>query len=254
MKKQKLILLGFLAGSIALTGCSSNQTKEDVAKEEIEIQEIRAEAAADARDIQQDLMEQEMASLPEWVIEPPRADGTGFYGVGTASDRDLVTSMRKAELQAKYALASTIKSELSGEDTMTGSGVNDYRYIINNFVNNVELIGTETVKRIVKPIDGQYKAHILIKLPYDQFNEVLKNSSKKADYKTLQESYERLMNKVNDDSAQKEVLEKQTQTIHSSSGKTEPQTNSVSLESEGVIDEGAQVITEIGKEIGTLEI
>lgn len=196
MNKQKIILVSLFAGSLALTGCSSNPTNQDIVKEELEVQEIRAEAVANAKELQQEKMEEEMASLPDWVVEPPRTDGTGFYGVGTASDRDLVTSMRKAELQAKYSLASTMKSELSGEDIMSGSGEGDYRYIINNFVNKVELTGTETVKRVVKPIDGQYKSHILIKLPFDQFNEVLRNQAKTVDTKTLEESYDRLMKKV----------------------------------------------------------
>ena len=197
--KHTRLLLGFLATTLlgTLTACSSTPTATDIAEEQADIAEIRAEAQKEQDERNQAMMEKEMESLPSWVIEPPKADSTGFYGVGLASDLDLLNAMRKAKLQGTYELAQTMKSELSGEDTMTGSGEGEYRYVINNFVNKVNLSGAELVKQVVDPVDGKYKAYVLMKYPYSQFNQVLKDQgSNKADMKTLDEAYQRLMAKV----------------------------------------------------------
>ncbi len=193
------LLLGLLATTLfsTLSACSSTPSATDIAEEQAELAEIRADAQKEQAERNQVMMEKEMKSLPSWVIEPPKADSTGFYGVGLASDADLLNAMRKAKLQGAYELAQTMKSELSGEDTMTGSGEGEYRYVINNFVDKVNLSGAELVKQVVDPVDGKYKAYVLMKYPYSQFNQVLKDqASNKADTKTLDEAYERLMAKV----------------------------------------------------------
>jgi hypothetical protein len=177
--------------------CSSTPTATDIAEEQAEVAEIRAEAQKDQDARNQAMMQKEMESLPAWVIEPPKADSTGFYGVGLASDSDLLNAMRKAKLQGSYELAQTMKSELSGEDTMTGSGEGEYRYVINNFVDKVNLSGAELVKQVVDPVDGKYKAYVLMKYPYGQFNQILKDQkSNVAETKTLDEAYQRLMARV----------------------------------------------------------
>lgn len=180
-----------------LTGCSSTPTAADIAEDQAEAEQIRAEARQEQAEKMQAAMEKEMASLPAWVIEPPKADATGFYGVGLASDTDLVNAMRKAKLQAAYELAQTMKSELSGEDTMTGSGEGQYRYVINNFIDKVNLSGAELVKQKVEPIDGVYKAYVMMKYPYTDFNQVLKDqSANQTENQTLDQAYQRLMSKV----------------------------------------------------------
>jgi len=197
----KRLLLTFLATAAfgGLTACSSTPSATDIAEEQAEVEEIRAEAQKEQDKRNQALMQKEMESLPSWVIEPPKADSTGFYGVGLSSDSDLLNAMRKAKLQAAYELAQTMKSELSGEDTMTGSGEGEYRYVINNFVDKVNLSGAELVKQVVDPVDGKYKAYVLMKYPYSQFNQVLKDQKTNvAEMKTLDEAYQRLMNKVAD--------------------------------------------------------
>ena len=195
-KKTLLSLLSATA-LLGLTACSSTPSATDIAEEQAEVAEIRAEAQQEQNERNQAMMQNEMESLPDWVIEPPKADSTGFYGVGLSSDLDLLNAMRKAKLQASYELAQTIKSELSGEDTMTGSGEGEYRYVINNFVNKVNLSGAELVKQRVDPVDGKYKAYVLMKYPYKQFNQVLQDhNTNQAEKKTLDEAYQRLMTKV----------------------------------------------------------
>lgn len=198
MKKQfkNIILVSALASVAAMTGCSSTMSREDIAEEEIRIQEMRDEVKAERLEVKQEKMEDALSNIPEWVIEPPRADETGFYGVGTGKAEDVTISARKANLQAKFELASTLKSELSGEDTMNGSDENNYRYVINNFVDKVHLTGYETVKRKVITEDGKYVTYVLLKMPYDKFNEVVNNQKDANVKETLQASYDRLMSRV----------------------------------------------------------
>lgn len=195
---KELLMVFVVLGVFLTTGCSSTMTREEVVEQEIEIQEMRAEAKAERIEQKQEQMEDVISEMPDWVVEPPRADETGFYGVGSGSDNDPVISARKASLQAKYELASTLKSELSGDDTMSNGGENgQYRYVINNFVNKVNLTGYELVKRKVVPQHGEYKTFILLKLPYDKFNEVLTNQAKPEDKESLEDSYARLMKRIN---------------------------------------------------------
>lgn len=191
---KKVLVAGCMA---SLIGCSSTPSKTDIAEEQAKVEKIQAEAAQEQAERRQAQMEEEMKNLPGWVLDPPKTDGTGFYGVGVGSDKDFVNSMRKAKLQASYELAKTMKSELSGEDTMTGSGEGEYRYIINNFVDKVNLSGAQVVQQKVEPINGQYKAYVLMKYPYNEFNQVLHDSqSTAAQKKTLQDAYDRLMKKI----------------------------------------------------------
>lgn len=195
--KKSLLHLVMFGAAMSLVGCSSSPSKTDIAEEQAKVEKIQSDAAEAQAERRQEQMEQEMKNLPGWVLDPPKTDGSGFYGVGIGSDRDLVNSMRKAKLQASYELAKTMKSELSGEDTMTGSGEGEYRYVINNFVDKVNLSGAQVVKQKVEPINGMYKSYVLMKYPYNDFNQVLKDSqANDANKKTLEDAYQRLMKKI----------------------------------------------------------
>ncbi|MBD3822212.1 hypothetical protein [Hydrogenovibrio sp. JE_KL2] len=195
--KKSLLHLVMFGAAMSLVGCSSTPSKTDIAEEQAKVEKIQSDAAEAQAERRQEQMEQEMKNLPGWVLDPPKTDGSGFYGVGIGSDRDLVNSMRKAKLQASYELAKTMKSELSGEDTMTGSGEGEYRYVINNFVDKVNLSGAQVVKQKVEPINGMYKSYVLMKYPYNDFNQVLKDSqANDANKKTLEDAYQRLMKKI----------------------------------------------------------
>lgn len=195
--KKTLLHLVMFGAAMSLVGCSSSPSKTDIAEEQAKVEKIQSDAAEAQAERRQEQMEQEMKNLPGWVLDPPKTDGNGFYGVGVGSDRDLVNSMRKAKLQASYELAKTMKSELSGEDTMTGSGEGEYRYVINNFVDKVNLSGAQVVKQKVEPINGMYKSYVLMKYPYNDFNQILKDSqANEANKKTLEDAYQRLMKKI----------------------------------------------------------
>lgn len=195
-------LLAALVAVGLLVGCSTQMTKKEIAEEQAEINEMRAKAEKQKMEYQQEQMEKELDAMPAWVTEPPRADSDGFYGVGIGKDKDLLNSVRKAKLQAQFDMAKTMRSELSGEDTMTGSGTGQYRYVINNFVNKVNLSGSEVIQQEIKPMNGEYTTYILMRLDFNQFDQLMARQKMEPDeQKTLEDSYARLMNRIGEGNA-----------------------------------------------------
>lgn len=189
-------VIGIIVVAGVLTGCSSTSERMAIAKEEYEIHQMRVEASERQTEREMKLMESELKSTPSWAVEPPRPDETGFYGVGIGTDSDLALAIRKSNLQAQYELAQNISSELAGEDTMNGMGDNEYRFIINNFVDKVDVTGTELVRREVVVVSDGYRVFTLNKLPYAEFNRVLQDQAATPERETLEQSYDRLMQRV----------------------------------------------------------
>jgi hypothetical protein len=179
-----------------VSACSSTQTKEDIAEQEQKIYQIKMEQKQKEIELKQKENEDTLEQSPDWALDPPRSDNTGVFGIGMSSDENLVNAIKKAKLQAYFSVAQTLKSELSGEDTINGSGSNNYRYIINNFVDKVDLSGSEVVKQKVNTIAGNYKAYVLIKYPFKQFNQILKDMKESPQKESLKASYKRLMDKT----------------------------------------------------------
>jgi len=198
MKKRKEILnsVAAIAAIFALGGCNTTPTRADISKDEVKAQSIHEDAEQQRLDKKQALLEREAKEIPDWVISPPKADAQGVYGVGLGSDADVLTAMRKAKLQGLYELAKSMNAEMSGEDTMTGSGEGQYRYIVSLFVNKVNVAGTELVRQEVKPVNGVFKTYVLMRLPFAEFNHAL-NAERTSSQKTeLEESYNRLMKRI----------------------------------------------------------
>ncbi|NCN44767.1 MAG: hypothetical protein GW898_10700 [Thiomicrospira sp.] len=199
----KLLVAISVSTIIGVSGCSSTgMTRTDIAEQEANAQEVRRDALVEKQNFEQEQMEAQLSELPTWVLDPPKADETGFYGVGMGTDKNMLNAMRKAKLQAKYEVASTMKSEMSGEDTMNGSGSDQYRYIINNFVDSVDLTGTEVVAQELKPINGEFHSYTLVKMPFAKFNKLLDKDTSQQDRQTLEDSYQRLLKRVEGTEAQ----------------------------------------------------
>lgn len=193
MNKNRILLAVM---SLMIAACSTTGKSTQVAKDSASAQEIRDKAEQARQDRKQALLEHEVKTVPDWVVSPPVADHSGIYGVGIGSDTDLTNSMRKAKLQSMYELAKAFRAEVSGEDTMIGSGENEYRYVVDLFVNKVNLSGTEVIKIEVIPVGGVYKTYALLKYPLADFNSVIaaeKNAARRTD---LQTAYTRLMARV----------------------------------------------------------
>ena len=79
--KKSVIALTILAS--LLTGCASDAEK--MAQDQLALEQARRDGAAEARAQLTAQMEEEMAEVvPSWYLDPPKMDGTGVYGVGTA--------------------------------------------------------------------------------------------------------------------------------------------------------------------------
>lgn len=193
---KRVAVTGVVAASIILAGCSSTPSRADIARDEAKAQSVREDTYQAQLVKKQGQMEREMASMPDWVLNPPKATAQGFYGVGIGADPDMLTAMRKAKLQGTYELAKAINAEMSGEDTMTGSGRSDYRYVIDLFVKRVNVAGAELVQQEVKPMDGVYKSYVLLKLPMAEFNHAMNEQRTAGKKVEIEGAYERLMKRL----------------------------------------------------------
>lgn len=163
-----------------LGGCASDAEK--MAQDQINTERLRQDAAAEARaELTGQLQDQLDSVVPSWYLEPPKMDGTGIYGVGTAHTKDLGFSVRKAKLLAIYEAAKVFKQEMSGQERSLqrdngdeGDVAQRTELLVDALVARVPVSGYDIVKTEVKPWDGQYHAFVLAKIPFDEFNSVLK--------------------------------------------------------------------------------
>jgi len=207
MKKTSL-LLAALAG-FALSGCSSTGIdKKEIVAQELEIKQMRAEAMAEAAEVKTEKMQTEIDMVPDWVMENPRPDETGFYASGSSEDEQLFNAIRKANLKAKFNLVTQIKSSLSGEETLTGDGKGQFEFIINNFVDKVELSGYEVIESTTYASNGTYKSHRLYKLPHEALDSILNKQFSAGS--ELRDSYDRLMARIQSE----ETASKTTATVN----------------------------------------
>lgn len=191
MINKKWILAAIATGVLA-AGCSKNPMQQAIKDQERLERHLAAQEERRA-ERQKLAGEEQLSSLPSWVVTKPRPDGTGMYGVGIGESRDLTNAIRKSNLQARFDVAKEIENVLTAEETMTGSSDSNYRYIVNSFVNQVDLAGVEDVMREVQSGPRGFRAYTLVKLPYDDFNEALQGFGQRG---RLESAYQQLMERV----------------------------------------------------------
>lgn len=188
MKHQKLIISAIALLTLShLSGCSSSG--ERLAEEQAKAEKIREDADQDRRDRLTKKMEDEVDDIvPEWFLEPPKMDSTGIYGVGTASSKNLGFAIRKAKQLAVYETAKTLNQEMSGQerslqrdDGGDGDVAERTEMLVDTLVRRVPVSGADYVKTEVKPFDGQFHVFVLAKVPFDEYNKVLKQKKSMSD-------------------------------------------------------------------------
>jgi len=197
LKQNAIIAFGGI-GLLVLGGCATRPTAVDFAKEQAKVQEIRAEQAEQERKQAQERMELQMKEVPEWALKTPSPDGQGVYAVGIAQSSQIQVAMKKAQLEAEFGLAKMMNQEISGsersylEDTGEELLTSRYTALIDKLVEKVPVVGIEVVAQEVKPIQGKYNAFVLLKLPYDEFNQVIRRQRAISSDKSMQAQFDDL--------------------------------------------------------------
>jgi hypothetical protein len=212
-------LLAALALSAVIAGCSTPPTMKQLAEDSANASEVRAKAEQERRAQEQKHLENTLGQVPAWSLEPPRPDSNGIFAVGMGESDTLRVSMHKAMLDAEFGLAKAYGQELSGSersitlDNNSKTTTAQYTELIDKLVTQVPVVGFEVVHQEVKAIDGKYHSFVLLKLPFDQFNSVLKSQAAKTDDVTVEKQFadlERRLDKRrqqrNDEAKQKNVV------------------------------------------------
>lgn len=206
MKKKLLVSLLLSAG--LLGGCASS-TDSELYERLADLEEARIEMQETYEEREQKKREEEIALLPEWVLEPPVADATGMYGVGIAESKKVGHGLKLARLNAEFALAKNYRQELSGserafeEGDSEGNVLSQSTFLIDKLVDSVPVVGVEVVEQIVTPNRGINNVYVLLKLPYDEFNKVLQQQKAKTLDKKVQASFDDLERRLDKRRAQR---------------------------------------------------
>ncbi len=200
MKKTTVFAAFVVAGLVS--GCASNPSALDLAKEQARLEAERAAMLEAQLERQNEMLEDQLSEIPDWVIEPPRPDAAGIYGVGIAESSNVAVVMKKARLQAEFDLASQMKQEISGieqqftEDS-TGNEANlRFESAVERFVNSVELAGQEIVEQEVVVGGGKYNGYVLMRLSFDSMERMLEERNNMEGYDRMKAAFKELRERV----------------------------------------------------------
>lgn len=191
----KTLSLTSIATVIVLSGCSSTPpTKLEIARDQIEVEAIKAEVA-------QDKAEMVVDNIPPWALEPPQSDGSGIYAVGIGESRSVNTAIKKSKLNAQFELAKAFGSEISGNEQSytkenSHSGTTQFTQLIDSIVDTVPMNGFETLNHEMVTLEGKYTSYRLIKLSYEQFDKALKLANKEETQTEIKESFIELQQRL----------------------------------------------------------
>lgn len=201
MDRTKASLVLGLAVMLVAAGCSSPAKRS--AKAIAEAQEERAEQAEREAKRQQKIAKRELKAYPDWALATPKPDATGLYAVGVGRSQRLEIARKIAALEAGYAIAKQLGQEIAGgerlsqgdRDTISSS---NYRQLIDQLVDWQSVVGTEVVKEQVEPVDGVFRAFVLVRYPYAEFNQVLQDRMRGIEDARLRREYEDLHERLRD--------------------------------------------------------
>ncbi len=169
------MLWAALAACMVVSGCASGPSAADISKDQARADEIRAKQEKERLEADQKMAQKKIDATPEWVINPPRPDAGGFYGVGIASSSNMDIALKKGMLAAEFELAKQYRSIVSGNarqfqrDDGGRSGASErFTQLVDQLVDRVELSGYEVAKREVKALDGQFQTYVLLRLSYER--------------------------------------------------------------------------------------
>jgi hypothetical protein len=209
--KTKFIGL-LLATTILAVGCSSSPD-EEMAERLAALEKAERDRIAEQKAFEQSQRKEELNVAPGWYLSPPEADGTGVFGVGYSRSKHMGHALKAARLQAEFELAKMFKQELSGSErsfergNTDGDVVTQSTFLIDKIVDAVPVVGYTVVEQKMVPLNGTFETFVLLKLPYDEFNKVLKSQREAALDKTVQASFDDLERRLNNRRSQREQEE-----------------------------------------------
>ncbi|WP_297500480.1 hypothetical protein [Ferrovum sp.] len=214
MKHSKQITLVAAIASLILGGCSSTgPSMADIAKDQATADKIHQKAEADKLAKQQAAMKDEINSMPEWVVQVPPKDEKGFYAVGQGNSESMRVSMEKAKIDGEFGLAEQVKNSISGQirqrdkDGVMGLQ-EDYSRLVDNLISEVSVSGYEVVHQDVRPIQGRFHSYVLLRLPFDSINRVVKEREAKSRDAEIKQDYADMaarIDKVKEEARRKEA-------------------------------------------------
>lgn len=180
---------------LLIAACSSPQ--KHLAKDIAEAEEIRREAEEDRAKLAQKDAKQKLRAYPDWALETPRPDATGVYAVGVGKSNDLEIARKKAHLQASYQIAKQLNQVLAGGERIAeydrdANASSTYQVLIDQLVDWTPVVGFDTVKQDIQPIDGVFHAYLLVKMPYEEFNRVLQDRRRGAQDEAMRRDFDEL--------------------------------------------------------------
>lgn len=210
MKHTQLVITA--AAALMMAACSTTVPDPDVELNKrlvaLEQQQLEMKERQQARE--QIQREKELDLMPDWVLDPPAADSTGFYGVGVAQSKQLNHARKSARLQAEFELAKMYRQELSGserafeEGNTEGDVTSQTVFLIDKIVDAVPVVGYQVVEQTMVPLNGVMYSAVLLKLPYDKFNEVLKQQRAEEQDKKIQAHFDDLERRLKDRRVERE--------------------------------------------------
>jgi len=172
-------IAAIVIGNFLVSACSTNSAL-GLAKERVEADRVREDAIAAQAARESTRKQAQLEATPAWVMEVPKPDVRGVYAVGIGQGERIQLALDKAKLQSEFGLAKVLKQELSGSEKMyqrdAGRGTSSDRYsaLVDKLVAKVALAGQEILRQEVKAVDGQFHAYVMMFLPYEEFNQVLR--------------------------------------------------------------------------------
>jgi len=205
--------IGTVLVSVALmllSACAQKTASYSAVEDSLAVAEMKSKAISAQKEKKQEAVEQLIEATPSWYLKTPSPDTVGMFGAGTGTSDSIRIAISKAKLRATFNLAKLYKKELAGSerdfqrDSGEGTIVSQYEQLIDELV-KASIVGEQVVEQKVKGIDGRVHAWVLLKLPYDEFNKILKQRSAQAQDKVIQSAFDDLERRL--DKRRKQSLE-----------------------------------------------
>lgn len=201
MKNSNVSLLMIIIVLSVLSGCSSTNNQDlnkTLLKQQFEMEKLRREFNQEILELEKQKREEEIKTLPPWVLNPLPADQTGFYAVGMAESSSILFVMKKAKMQAEFELAKQYRQLLSGSErsfereNTAGELQTQTTVLIDKLIDEVPIVGYGIVKQKIIAINGKHTAYILLKMPYEQYNKVLQAQKETQAETTIANAFDAL--------------------------------------------------------------